>query len=251
MRTLIRRGEKFHLVVERGNPPLSHDLRAVPWEEVETVDHDSLALTLRVDQDELERALELDPAKGVEDGDADAQRVTELPPGLRQPSLPGSEAGPVDRPTYVAAISFFAIGLLAALGLALVVTASRKLGSPRSPSFPRFSSSRRVSLGTGLSALLTSAIKAFGASSRGLQTRNRSSKGRGRESSLGRISRPLVGLPTAAATLRSALLRRALSDPRLVPAPLACRTPGRLLPPPGRPTCHAPSPPDRSLSSCP
>lgn len=123
VRTLIRRGEKFHLVVERGNPPFSHDLRAVPWEEVETVDHDSLALTLRVDQDELERALELDPAKAVEDGDADAQRVTELPPGLRQPSLPGSEAGPVDRPTYVAAISFFAIGLLAALGLALVVTA--------------------------------------------------------------------------------------------------------------------------------
>jgi hypothetical protein len=123
VRTLIRRGEKFHLVVERGNPPLSHDLRAVPWEEVETVDHDSLALTLGVDQDELERALELDPAKAVEDGDADAQRVMELPPGLRQPSLPGSEAGPVDRPTYVAAISFFAIGLLAALGLALVVTA--------------------------------------------------------------------------------------------------------------------------------
>ena len=123
VRTLIRRGEESYLVVERGNPPLSHDLRAVPWEEVETVDHDSLALTLRVDQDELERALELDPAKGVEDGDADAQRVTELPPGFRQPSLPGSEAGPVDRPTYVAAISFFAIGLLAALGLALVVTA--------------------------------------------------------------------------------------------------------------------------------
>jgi hypothetical protein len=126
VRTLIRRGEKFHLVVERGNPPLSHDLRAVPWEEVETVDHDSLALTLRVDQDELERALELDPAKAVEDGDADAQRVTELPPGLRQPSLSGSEAGPVDRPTYVVAVSFFAMGLLAALGLALAVTAAQE-----------------------------------------------------------------------------------------------------------------------------
>jgi hypothetical protein len=123
VRTLIRRGQELYVVVERGNPPLSHDLRAIPWEEAETVDHDSLALTLRLDQDELERALELDPANQVEDGDADAQRVTELPPGLRQPSLPGSEAGPVDRPTYVAAISFFAIGLLAALGLALVVTA--------------------------------------------------------------------------------------------------------------------------------
>jgi hypothetical protein len=123
VRTLIRRGEKLYVVVERGNPPLSHDLRAVPWEEAETVDHDSLALRLRLDQDELERALELDPANQVENGDAEAQRVTELPPGLRQPSLPGSEAGPVDRPTYLAAISFFAIGLLAALGLALVITA--------------------------------------------------------------------------------------------------------------------------------
>lgn len=123
VRTLIRRGEELYVVVERGNPPLSHDLRAVPWEEAERVDHDSLALRLRLDQDELERALELDPAKGVEDGEAEAQRVTDLPPGLRQPSLPGSEAGPVDRPTYVAAISFFAIGLLAALGLALVITA--------------------------------------------------------------------------------------------------------------------------------
>jgi hypothetical protein len=123
VRTLIRRGQELYVVVERGNPPLSHDLRAVPWEEAETVDHDSLALTLRLDQDELERALELDPANQVENGDAEAQRVTELPPGLRQPSLPGSEAGPVDRPTYVAAISFFAIGLLAALGLALVITA--------------------------------------------------------------------------------------------------------------------------------
>ena len=123
VRTLIRRGQELYVVVERGNPPLSHDLRAIPWEEAETIDHDSLALTLRLEKDELERALELDPANQIENGEAEAQRVTELPPGLRQPSLPGSEAGPVDRPTYVAAISFFAIGLLAALGLALVITA--------------------------------------------------------------------------------------------------------------------------------
>jgi hypothetical protein len=123
VRTLIRRGQELYVVVERGNPPLSHDLRAVPWEEAETVDHDSLALRLRLEEHELERALELDPTKGVEDGDAEAQRVTKLPLELRRPSLPGSEAGPVDRPTYVAAIAFFAIGLLAALGLALVITA--------------------------------------------------------------------------------------------------------------------------------
>lgn len=126
VRTLIRRRDELYVVVERGNPPLSRDLRAIPWEQTERVDHDSLGLTLRLDQDELDRALELDPTKGVEGGDAEAQRVTELPPRLRQPSLPGSEAGPVDRPTYVAAIAFFAIGLLAALGLALVITATQE-----------------------------------------------------------------------------------------------------------------------------
>jgi hypothetical protein len=123
VRTLIRRGDELYVVVERGNPPLSRDLRAIPWGETERVDHDSLALRLRLNERELERALELDPANEIENGEAEAQRVTALPPGLRQPSLAGSEAGPADRLTYVAAISFFAIGLLAALGLALVVTA--------------------------------------------------------------------------------------------------------------------------------
>jgi hypothetical protein len=126
VRTLIRRGNELFVVVERGNPPLSRDLRAVPWEETEAVDHDSLALRLRLEKHELERALELDPANQIENGEAEAQLVTELPPELRQPSLPGSEAGPVDRPTYVAAISFFAIGLLGALALALVITAAQE-----------------------------------------------------------------------------------------------------------------------------
>ena len=47
-------------------------------------------------------------------------------PKLRQPSLPGSEAEPVDRLTYVAAIAFFAIGLLGALALALASTAAQE-----------------------------------------------------------------------------------------------------------------------------
>jgi hypothetical protein len=123
VRTLIRRGDELYVVVERGNPPLSRDLRAVPWEEAETVYHDSLALRLRLEKRELSGALELDPANEIENGEAEAQRITELPPELRKPSLPGSEAGPVDRPTYVAAIAFFAVGLLGALGLTLVITA--------------------------------------------------------------------------------------------------------------------------------
>jgi hypothetical protein len=126
VRTLIRRGDTVYVVVERGASPLPHDLRAVSWEDAEAVDHDSLALRLRLDKHELERALELDPANEIENGEAEAKRVTELPPKLRQPSLPGSEAGPVDRPTYVAAIAFFAIGLLGALALALVVTGAQE-----------------------------------------------------------------------------------------------------------------------------
>jgi hypothetical protein len=126
VRTLIRRGDEIFVVVERGNPPLSRDLRAVPWDDMEAVDHDSLALRLRLDKHDLDRALELDAANEIESGAAEAQRVTELPPELRQPSLPGSEAGPVDRPTYVAAIAFFAIGLLGALALALVITAAQE-----------------------------------------------------------------------------------------------------------------------------
>jgi hypothetical protein len=123
VRTLIRHGGEVFVVVERGNPPFSRDVRAVPWQQTEAVDHDSLALRLALDEHELDRALELDPANEIEDGEAEAHRVTELPPGLRQPSLPGSEAGPIDRPTYVAALAFFAIGLLAALAIALVITA--------------------------------------------------------------------------------------------------------------------------------
>jgi hypothetical protein len=122
VQTVVRRADELYVVVERGSPPLTHDLRAVPWEEVEDVDHGSLAIRLRLDDDALGRAL--DPANKVEDGEAEAARVTDLPAELRRPSVPAPEAGPVDRPTYVAAIGLGALGLFALLVLIIVITAA-------------------------------------------------------------------------------------------------------------------------------
>jgi hypothetical protein len=123
VQTLLRRDDELLLAFDRGTPPLSHDVRVVPWTEVERVEHDALAVRLRIGEDAVAQAMELDPAKGVEDGDADAIRVTELPAELRRPSEPGETSGPVDRPTYVAAIALGALGLLALLAVVIILTA--------------------------------------------------------------------------------------------------------------------------------
>jgi hypothetical protein len=123
VQTLLRRGDELLLAFDRGNPPLTHDVRVVPWSDVERVEHDALTVRLRIGEDAVAQAMELDPAKGVEDGDADAVRVTELPPELRRPSEPGETTGPVDRPTYVAAIALAALGLLALVAVVITVSA--------------------------------------------------------------------------------------------------------------------------------
>jgi hypothetical protein len=114
---LERGGERF-LLFDSGAPPLAKERRAARWEDIAEVDHETLTVTLRI---RLDDALEVDPAKEIEDGDAEAVRVTDLPPGLTTPALP--ERGPTDRPTYAAAIVLFALGLLALLALALAATA--------------------------------------------------------------------------------------------------------------------------------
>ncbi len=121
VQTLLRHGDELLLAFDRGNPPLTHDVRVVPWGDVADVDHTALAVRLRLDETGVQEALALDPDKGVEDGEADAVRVTELPTELRQPSVPGEETGPVDRPTYVAAIALGALGLIAALAVVLAI----------------------------------------------------------------------------------------------------------------------------------
>ncbi len=120
VQTLLRRGDELLLAVERGRPPVSHDVRVITWDEVEGVDHDALTVRLRVSEDALDDALELDPDKGVELGDADAARVTELPAELVPPPGVGGEVrGPVDRPTYMGAVALAAAALLSFLALAI------------------------------------------------------------------------------------------------------------------------------------
>jgi hypothetical protein len=113
--TLLRRGDEMLVAVERGTPPLSHDVRVFPWEDVESVDHTRLTVRLAVAEGDIERALELDPDKGVEDERADAVRVTELPGELRRPASP-TEPGPTDRPLTGLAIALGVLGVFSLLG---------------------------------------------------------------------------------------------------------------------------------------
>jgi hypothetical protein len=112
---LERRGE-LYVAVERGNPPLTHDVRAVPWQDVERIDHGRLALRLGLPAEALEETLALDRSKAVEGGRAEARRVTELPRQLR-PWSTAEAPGPRDRASYGVALGAFALGLLALLAL--------------------------------------------------------------------------------------------------------------------------------------
>ena len=116
--TLPQRNGDVLLAVEIGTPPLRHDVRVFGWEDVEDVDHEGLAVRLRVGRNDVEESLQLDPDKGVEAGEADAVRVTALPTGLA-PSSPPS-AGPVDRPAYGAALGLGALGLITLLGAVML-----------------------------------------------------------------------------------------------------------------------------------
>lgn len=86
--TVLERRGDLYVVVERGTPPLTHDLRAVPWDDIERVDHSALTVRLGLAKEAIEETLELDPKKGVKAEDAEAHRVTELPgnfaPALHQ-----------------------------------------------------------------------------------------------------------------------------------------------------------------------
>ncbi len=120
--TVLAHGDEIYVAIERGQPPLRHDVRAIPRRDVERVDHSALTVRLRLSEEALDEALELDPDKGVEDGEAEARRVTELPQELR-PSTPPGATGPVDRPTYVVALAFGALGLFALLAVVIAALA--------------------------------------------------------------------------------------------------------------------------------
>lgn len=114
---LERDGERL-LVIESGAPPVKPVRRALPWEKVEQVDHDALAVWLLIDRSSLEReALELDPdlarEEGVEGG-AEARRLVETPVDLI-PAATTSSVGPVDRSTWATLLTLFAVFALSML----------------------------------------------------------------------------------------------------------------------------------------
>ena len=119
--TVLERRGDLYVAVERGTPPLTHDLRAVPWEDIERVDHSALTVRLALAKEAIEETLELDPKKGVEAEGAEAHRVTELPAELRRSTTPDA-AGPIDRPLYAVVLGSFALSLLTLLALFIVAS---------------------------------------------------------------------------------------------------------------------------------
>lgn len=118
---LERDGGERLLVVEGGVPPVKAVRRAVHWSLVERIDHDAVAVWLTLDAAELERqALELDPDRAVEEGEAEARRVVEPGPG-GVPEATARNRGPVDRTTWTKALASFALTILSALVAVVVV----------------------------------------------------------------------------------------------------------------------------------
>ena len=117
---VVAEGDRRWLVVETGLPPLKRDRRAIPWSEIQDVDHDALVVTVAASTAETFQRL---PEAGRE-GDAAARRVTESPDA---PSYvpTGDVAGPTDRNTLLfGALASFALGLLTLL--AIIALLSRR-----------------------------------------------------------------------------------------------------------------------------
>ena len=119
---VLRREQEVFLAVTPGATSLTRNLRALPWETVASVDHSTLTVRLNVPESAVEQSLELAPDRSVEAGEADARRLTELPPELRVPAASGDSAGPSDRWTGAASIGAAALGLLSFLALAIAAT---------------------------------------------------------------------------------------------------------------------------------
>lgn len=122
VKVVLRRGDDLLLALESGLPPARSELRAVRWTDIADVDHD--ALTVRLERGALDRAVELEPDKAADGGAAEATRVTGVPD---EPSAvgTGTTTGPVDRPSYLVALSLGLLGVFAALALIALGTATQ------------------------------------------------------------------------------------------------------------------------------
>lgn len=99
---VLEHGGRRYLGVEREHLPLRHDRRAVPFDAVREVDHEHVGVHLSLSAAELDEALELDPAKGIEQG-GDARRVATAPAEETPRRLDAGAAGSVDNPIVIVA----------------------------------------------------------------------------------------------------------------------------------------------------
>ncbi len=121
VKTLLRHDDELFLALEAGAPPLVQRIRAVPWDEIGEIDHDSLTVRLLARADELHRYPVLDVDRAVEGGEAEAVRVTDIPDDQPRTISP-DEPGPVDRPSYLAALVAGLLGVFTALLAVVVIT---------------------------------------------------------------------------------------------------------------------------------
>jgi hypothetical protein len=116
--TVLDREGQQYVVFDLGIPPATRERRAVRFKDLAAIDHDTLTVRLRLREDDLGQALELDPANAIEGGEADAVRITRLPRDLTPSAAPG-RGGPTDRPSYAGAVALFAAALITLLALFL------------------------------------------------------------------------------------------------------------------------------------
>lgn len=120
--TLLEGADGLVLAVEVGTPPIAREVRAIPWEQVDHVHHETLAVRLRIGAAEVERAPELDPDRGVEGEEAELRRVETLPAEARGTVPTGDVAGPVDRLVLGPSIALGLLGVFMLLVWVILVT---------------------------------------------------------------------------------------------------------------------------------
>lgn len=116
---LLRRDGRLLLVVDHSSVPGRHDRRVVPWSKVESVDHEALAVWLRLSPEAFEESERADADANGREGLAAAERVVDVPRELI-PTPEQAPAGPVDRPLmplligFAGAVAFTALVVVAA-----------------------------------------------------------------------------------------------------------------------------------------
>ena len=122
--TILLRGSERYVAVETGAPP-ARNLRVAPWDGVD-VDHDTLVVRLPVAASEIDRLPALDRGRSVEQEDAEATRVADVP-GRPASVSPVEPAGPVDRLAFVIPLGCGLLGVFTALVFAIWATGDRTL----------------------------------------------------------------------------------------------------------------------------